>query len=170
MRNILVSSLLALGLAVMVNAKTWANDVRHGSCVTGNGTPLDYQENWILAFARAQKDLENNPKKAQFGDDWQATIKAYPFLQYQLDRVIADLKSHLEYEKVNYKNINMSLPYTRVCVPSAKGIKRGLLKDDYNIHFNPTGTKTDMTSTLFFKAFIRRAKVWLPAGIGASLH
>lgn len=79
--------------------------------------PLDYQENWILAFARAQKDLENNPKKAEFGDDWQATIKAYPFLQYQLDRVIADLKSHLEYEKVKYKNINMTLPYTRVCVP-----------------------------------------------------
>ena len=60
--------------------------------------------------------------------------------------------------------------HTHLSLQSAKGIKAGLKKDDYNIHFNPTGTATDLTATLFFKAFIRKAKVWLPAGVGQALH
>lgn len=166
----LIASLLVLSIAIGVNGRKWANDVRHGPCVTNDGTPHDLQENWILAFARAQKDLANNPSKAKYGDDWPATIAAYPFLQTQLKVVIADLKSNMDFEKVKYKNINMSLPYTRVCVVSAKGIKAGLKKDDYNIHFNPTGTATDLTATLFFKAFIRNGRVWMGLGIGQALH
>ena len=53
---------------------------------------------------------------------------------------------------------------------NARGIKAGLKKTDYNIHINPTGTKTDKTATLFYKAFIRDGKVWLPYGVGQSRH
>lgn len=53
---------------------------------------------------------------------------------------------------------------------NARGVKAGIKKDDYNIHFNPTGTATDLTATLFFKAFIRNGRVWMGLGIGQALH
>jgi hypothetical protein len=51
------------------------------------------------------------------GDDWNATITAYPFLQTQLKTVMRELKSNMQYEKAKVVNQNMSLPYTRVCIP-----------------------------------------------------
>ena len=53
---------------------------------------------------------------------------------------------------------------------NARGRKAGLLKYDYNLHINPTGTKTDKTATLFFKAFIRNGRVWMGLGVGQALH
>jgi len=53
---------------------------------------------------------------------------------------------------------------------NAQGRKAGLLKYDYNLHINPTGTKTDKTATLFYKAFIRNGHVWMGLGVGQALH
>lgn len=85
----------------------------------GDGTPADSQENWILAFARAQKDLPNMPRRAKFKDDWQAFITNpnYTFVGKQVPTILKELKGNVEYEHGPWKNINASLPYTRVCVP-----------------------------------------------------
>ncbi len=52
---------------------------------------------------------------------------------------------------------------------SPLGLSRGLLPDDWQVHFNPYGAGTDYDGNLFFKAFIRGGQV-LPPGLGRSMH
>ena len=49
--------------------------------------PHDKQEYWTLVFSRAQPDQLDNPKRAEYGDDWAATMEAYPILKTQLPKV-----------------------------------------------------------------------------------
>lgn len=71
-------------------------------------------KSWEAIFARPQPDMENNPKKATYGADWQKTLKAYPWLKKTARSVIKDL------EKRKFKMTNkfsFKMPFTRVCVP-----------------------------------------------------
>lgn len=52
---------------------------------------------------------------------------------------------------------------------SELGLSRGMLADDWQVHFNPYGAATDYDGILFFKAWIRQGQV-LPPGLGRSKH
>ena len=43
---------------------------------------------------------------------------------------------------------------------SELGLANGLLPDDFVIRMNPTGPETDISSDLFYKAFIRYGRVY----------
>ena len=130
--------------------------VRSGSlCKTGFGTPGDsnYKKCWTTVFARAQPDQENNPKKAEYGADWKAALKAYPELKQISKSAHSKIKSYWG-KKVNLKKMNLRIPFTRVCVPSSYGLKScGLKSGMISARVNPNGYKTDAKSDLFIKMF-----------------
>ena len=129
--------------------------------------PHDQEQNWILAFSRAQHNQTNNPLQAVYHDDWPATLTAYPYVAKYLNSSITSLLDNLNQVHKYVSGLNYSLPYTRLCVPSATGLHVGLKPTDFIVHFNPTGTATDSYATLFYKAFIRKGKVLL---FGQSAH
>lgn len=121
--------------------------------------PGDWSEdNWILVYANSQPDQLDNPDYAVYGSDWEAVKNAYPLIAKRALRVKRSLAKH-KYKMEKGKWTRWQ-PFTRICVPSELGLANGLLPDDFVIRMNPTGPATDISSTLFYKAFIRYGRVY----------
>jgi hypothetical protein len=113
--------------------------------------PGDAKESsdWEAIFARPQPDMKNNPKKATYGSDWSKALKAYPELKKAAKQVFKLLPKN----GFPLKKANLRIPFTRVCVPSAKGLKNGLKKGMIVGRVNPEGYAKDATSKTFYKFF-----------------
>ncbi len=104
-------------------------------------------------FARRQPDQANNPKKALYGANWKAAAKRYPELRKIGKSAHSKVKSYWG-KKVNVSKMNLRIPFTRVCVPSAYGLQScGLKAGMISARINPNGYPTDATSDLFIKMF-----------------
>ena len=124
-------------------------------CKTGFGTPGDsnFKKCWTTVFARPQPDQKNNPKKALYGADWNAAVKAYPELKKIGKSAHSKVKSFWG-KKLNVKKMNLRIPFTRACVPSSYGLKScGLTPGMVSARVNPNGYETDATSKVFIKMF-----------------
>ena len=120
-------------------------------CIIYNAAPGDsnYKQCWTAVFARPQPDQKNNPNKATYGSDWSAAVKANPDLKSAAKKVFGLIKKQYPLKKANLK-----IPFTRVCKPSAYGLKScGLKKGMLTGRVNPNGPTTDPTSKLFYKFY-----------------
>ena len=115
-------------------------------------------ENWKLVYWVKQKGQPNNPYKAVYGDNWNAVKKAYPWVDKASKGVVKSLADSCELNVS--KKWSPSKPYTRVCVPTAKGLAKGMKKTDFLMNLNPADASTDATASTFYKAYIRDGKVW----------
>lgn len=69
----------------------------HGPCITQfphQPAALGGMDDcWRLAFAVAQWGQPKNPSKAEYGDDWEATARAYPHTAAQAQQVVDDFNT-----------------------------------------------------------------------------
>lgn len=70
---------------------------------------------WRLAFAVAQWGQPKNPSKAEYGDDWEATARAYPHTAKQAQKVADDFNTRTELPVST--EWSPDHPYVRLCVP-----------------------------------------------------
>lgn len=125
---------------------------------------------WRLAFAVQQWGQPKNPSKAEYGDDWEATAKAYPWTARQAKQIVKDFNSKTELPVSSEWSANH--PYVRLCVPTACGLSKKsgceLQKTDFLMHLNPNTKDIDNTTHLFYKGFVRNGHLMLPnAGLTA---
>ena len=118
--------------------------------------PGDKPEYWTLVFSRSQKDLPNNPAKAQYHDNWAATVQAYPWLGQEAKKVVADIKSNMAYEKLKWSNIDMNLPYTRICIP----VRQRVFSFPQSIPLHPFLTLSLSPPTTHFTAERQGHRFW----------
>ncbi len=140
----------------------------HGPCITQfPHQPAAFggmDDCWRLAFAVAQWKQPKNPSKAEYGDDWEATAKAYPHTAKQAQQIVDDFNEKTELPIS--KEWRADHPYVRLCVPTACGLSKAsgcqLRETDFLMHINPNTMKTDNTTHLFYKGFVRDGHLMLP--------
>jgi hypothetical protein len=109
----------------------------------------NYKKCWTAVFARRQPDQKNNPNKATFRANWRAASKANPDLKSDAKKIFSLLKKQYPLKKASLR-----IPFTRVCKPSAYGLKNcGLQEGMRTGRVNPNGYPTDAKSKLFYKFF-----------------
>lgn len=147
----------------------------HGPCITQfphQPASLGGMDDcWKLVFAVAQWKQPHNPRKAEYGDDWEATAKAYPHTAAQARQVVDDLNEKTELPVST--EWSAEHPYVRLCVPTKCGLSKksgcDLKKTDFLMHINPNNKTTDNTTHLFYKGFVRGGHVMLP-NVGLTGH
>lgn len=140
----------------------------HGPCITQfPHQPAAFggmDDCWRLAFAVAQWKQPKNPSKAEYGDDWEATAKAYPHTAKQAQQIVDDFNRKTELPIS--EEWRADHPYVRLCVPTACGLSEAsgcqLRDTDFLMHINPNTMKTDNTTHLFYKGFVRDGHLMLP--------
>lgn len=125
----------------------------------------------LFLFYCLSRGQPNNPKGAEYGDNWTAAAAAYPIPAKAAQSVADDFNSRTQW-KVSDK-WSPDHPYVRLCVPSQCGLnpKSGcnLKKSDFVMHMNPGPSSIDTTTRTFYKAFIRDGKILLP-NAGMTAH
>lgn len=147
----------------------------HGPCITQfphQPASLGGMDDcWRLVFAVAQWKQPHNPRKAEFGDDWAATAKAYPHTSAQAQQVVDDLNTKTDLPVSTEWSVDH--PYVRLCIPTKCGLSKNsgcdLKKTDFLMHINPNNKDTDNTTHLFYKGFIRDGHIMLP-NVGLTGH
>ena len=146
----------------------------HGPCITQfphQPAALGGMDDcWRLAFAVAQWEQPKNPSKAEFGDDWEATARAYPHTAVQAQQIVDDFNTKTELPISS--EWSSKHPYVRLCVPTACGLSESsgcdLRETDFLMHINPNSRDVDNTTHLFYKGFVRDGHLMLPnAGLTA---
>ena len=146
----------------------------HGPCITQfPHQPAAFggmDDCWRLAFAVAQWEQPKNPSKAEYGDDWEATAKAYPHTAKQAQQIVDDFNTKTELPISSEWSADH--PYVRLCVPTECGLSKesgcDLRETDFLMHINPNAKNTDNTTHLFYKGFVRDGHLMLPnAGLTA---
>ncbi len=140
----------------------------HGPCITQfPHQPAAFggmDDCWRLAFAVAQWKQPKNPSKAEYGDDWEAAERAYPHTAAQAQQIVEDFNDKTELPIS--KEWRADHPYVRLCVPTACGLSEAsgcqLRETDFLMHINPNAMKTDNTTHLFYKGFVRDGHLMLP--------
>lgn len=140
----------------------------HGPCITQfPHQPAAFggmDDCWRLAFAVAQWKQPKNPLKAEYGDDWEATAKAYPHTAKQAQQIVEDFNRKTELPIS--EEWRADHPYVRLCVPTACGLSKAsgceLRETDFLMHINPNTMETDNTTHLFYKGFVRDGHLMLP--------
>jgi len=140
----------------------------HGPCITQfphQPASLGGMDDcWRLAFAVAQWGQPKNPSKAEYGDDWEATARAYPHTAKQAQQVADDFNTRTELPVST--EWSPDHPYVRLCVPTKCGLSKksgcDLKKTDFLMHLNPNTKDIDNTTHLFYKGFVRNGHLMLP--------
>lgn len=147
----------------------------HGPCITQfphQPASLGGMDDcWKLVFAVAQWKQPHNPRKAVYGDDWDATAKAYPHTARQAQQIVDELNTKTELPvSTEWSDKH---PYVRLCVPTACGLSKKsgckLQEKDFLMHINPNHKDTDNTTHLFYKGFVRNGHLMLP-NVGLTGH
>jgi hypothetical protein len=147
----------------------------HGPCITQfPHQPASFggmDDCWRMVFAVAQWKQPHNPRKAEYGDDWRATAKAYPHTAAQAQQVVDDLNTKTDLPVST--EWSAEHPYVRLCIPTKCGLSKrsgcDLKKTDFLMHINPNHQDTDNTTHLFYKGFIRNGHIMLP-NVGLTGH
>lgn len=147
----------------------------HGPCITQfphQPASLGGMDDcWKMVFAVAQWKQPHNPRKAEYGDDWEATAKAYPHTAAQAQQVVDDLNTKTDLPVSTEWSIDH--PYVRLCIPTKCGLSKksgcDLKKSDFLMHINPNNQDTDNTTHLFYKGFVRNGHIMLP-NVGLTGH